>query len=555
MDYKEEIKRQIPSDIPASYLAGGEPLFYAFECVLLQTENHNSYTFTVVNINDGRKCVISRRKNPLYAGEDIKFAEKIWQSSIAGARLLEIEKPFGEKIDFEKCEKTLKLIFRELLENQSLRVKQEQIAMASHILNAMHNRCSTLVESETGTTLAYLVASIIILRGRVNDFWNTGFYPDMQYVDYAKLPIVIATSNISLQKAILTEYIPQISKIMLHHGIIKKPITAAFSQSKKNIICDKRLAAQIKFENDPAIKEQLEQLQYTVEIDLSEIPELPQHIKNKICVAGRCGASTCSRYTYCRYISKLEKIRSNEFDIQICTHSYLLADSLRRVEGKRALIPNFQLVVINEADSYISASRLLYTSKFSDNELPDIIDSVKRLVYINPETEAKALSFLNILEDKNNRLFRNPNKNVVSPEYVDDTKNLTVTIDSDSARHLRKIREIITSLTELLELKPIKSESAIHLSKITGNISTLLKKVSELARVSKNIYWYEQTETKNILCSIPKDLGEKLFENQWSNGVPTIFVSGKLSTSDDFSNIKSRLGLGKIGSKLTEYRK
>ena len=58
MDLKAEIIRYIPTDIPQAYLAGGEPLFYAFECVLIETKKHNGYTYTAVNISNGRRRVI-----------------------------------------------------------------------------------------------------------------------------------------------------------------------------------------------------------------------------------------------------------------------------------------------------------------------------------------------------------------------------------------------------------------------------------------------------------------------------------------------------------------
>ena len=41
-----------------------------------------------------------------------------------------------------------------------------------------------------------------------------------------KLPIVISTSSVALQDAILTEYLPDLSAILLDEGIITAPITA-----------------------------------------------------------------------------------------------------------------------------------------------------------------------------------------------------------------------------------------------------------------------------------------------------------------------------------------
>ena len=545
--------QKIPTDIPQAYLAGGEAIFYAFECVLLQTETYNGFIFTAVNINNGKKKIISRRKNPLYLGDEIKMAEKIWQSGIAGTKRLEIDRPFGSHINFKKCEETLEIIFREILINHDFVVRPEQIEMAKHILLAIYKHNSALIESGTGTgkTLAYLVAAIIVSRGRINDFWNMGLYSGLQYTDYENLPVVIATSSIALQKA-LTEYIPQISDLLLKYGVIRTPIKSVLRKGKNHYICDKRLDAQLLFENDSSIKNQLEQLRFTPEIDLAEIPSLPPRIKNKICVSERCDAKNCSRYKHCRYINHLEQANSAKFDIHICNHNYLLADTLRRSEGKKPLIKNYQLLILDEAHKYLSVSQNMYSKNISENELPSLINSIKRLVFINSETEEKVKVVLDLLADKNIRLFKHLNKSIIPPDDDDDdTERLVVNIDSDVTRHIRKIREFIAILSEILELNQIKSESLLYLRQISGDLNSLLIKITEIAAISKNIYWYEQIENENTLYAMPKDLNLRLFNNQW-NKVPTIFISGTLSAGGDFSHIKRTLGLDRLGNRLTE---
>lgn len=151
-----------------------------------------------------------------------------------------------------------------------------------------------------GKTLSYLIAAIIVKRGRLNDFWNPGFYPEMSTIDAANMPIVIATSSIALQKALLTEYIPNLSEILVDNGIIRTPISAVLRKGKNHKICDRLLNAQIKFETDSEIKTQLEALQHTLNIDLDE-SSLPQRIKDKICVSDGCNAKDCSQYGMCRY--------------------------------------------------------------------------------------------------------------------------------------------------------------------------------------------------------------------------------------------------------------
>lgn len=50
-----------------------------------------------------------------------------------------------------------------------------------------------------------------------------------------KLPIVISTSSVALQDAILTEYLPDLSAILLDEGIITAPITAVVRKGKERL--------------------------------------------------------------------------------------------------------------------------------------------------------------------------------------------------------------------------------------------------------------------------------------------------------------------------------
>lgn len=76
-------------------------------------------------------------------------------------------------------------------------------------------------------TLAYLVGCIL---------WQ------MHRPERMKLPIVISTSSVALQDAILTEYLPDLSAILLDEGIITAPITAVVRKGKERFVCDARLA-------------------------------------------------------------------------------------------------------------------------------------------------------------------------------------------------------------------------------------------------------------------------------------------------------------------------
>ena len=84
-------------------------------------------------------------------------------------------------------------IFREILPRHGMAVREEQIALCHEILDTLYNKEISLCEAGVGIgkTLAYLVACIL---------WQ------MHRPSQLKMPVVISTSSVALQDAILNEY-------------------------------------------------------------------------------------------------------------------------------------------------------------------------------------------------------------------------------------------------------------------------------------------------------------------------------------------------------------
>ncbi len=54
--------------------------------------------------------------------------------------------------------------------------------------------------------------------------------------------------------------------------------------------------------------------------------------------------------------------------------------------------------------------------------------------------------------------------------------------------------------------------------------------------------------------NVPKDLGKRLFADQWSKGIPTILTSETLSKSGQYSHIEQSLGMKTPDIRLTETK-
>lgn len=554
---QREISRTVPREIPIRFSANSTPLFTAYGCVLLERDTGKSCIYTALNIKSGKREVISHRTNPLTTSGVEAMAEKIRLSGVAGAGKLEADRPFGDTIALENCLEMLTAVFKEILPQHGYTVRVEQFSLAEHILNAIQRSSVSLAEAEVGTgkTLAYLVPAILAKRGRLGGYCNMSVHTGTPYVELANMPIIVATSSIALQKAIVTDYIPALSDILLEHGVIKTPLTAVIRKGREHYACERNLRAHIPYEHDVKMKQILEGLlEPNATIDLAEIDGLTAHTKRNIAVPDRCH-SNCPHRNSCSYLRFREQAGSPVIDIQVCNHNYLLADTLRRRDGQRPIIPNYQSIIIDEAHKFLQAARSMYSSELSSLSLSEIKDGMFGLKLKHELTQKLAQRTAKKLSDESKRLFRGLNENVKKEDTDDETDRFTAEIDADASRHLRNIRDISDRLIELLDSEPLAGKGAGRKSQILWELEQVRDQAAALARYSELICWLKTGDDENRLCDIPKDLSKRLYTDLWSKGVPIVLTSGTLSAGGDFSHIKRALGLEHIGNRLTETSK
>ena len=106
----------------------------------------------------------------------------------------------------EQAHGEVERIFRNLLPQNGMAVREEQISLCHAMLDALFQNKIILCDAGTGIgkTYAYLTACILLQK----------FYPARVQ------PVLISTSSVALQDAIMKEYIPFLSKIFLENRII-----------------------------------------------------------------------------------------------------------------------------------------------------------------------------------------------------------------------------------------------------------------------------------------------------------------------------------------------
>jgi len=548
MPEKEAVLAEISREVPEKFKDRAGFVMNAYGCSVFENcVSEHKFIYTAVNNVSGKSEIIDRRKTPLTNDEKklVKFALKIRDCGVGGLGRLEV----GEGTTLAKLKQIVRELFREILPKYGYKIREEQIKLAEELLDAINGRKTLLAEAPTGLgkTLVYIIIGILIRRSGINLFWSSGCFPGMTYVEYLRMGILVSTSSIALQKAIRAEVIPELSRILTEQGIIREPIKAVLRKGREHYICEYNLIEYIPFENDPKIRQELNRLLTDYDaIDLAETDALTAQVKNKIKVPTKCYVN-CPLLYSCRYCLFRETAKKTGYDFIICNHQLLLADMKLRAEDSKGILPPYQTLILDEAHKVLPAARTLYGAELSAEAIPIVSNLLAELNFtplVAPETDSWKIirDVVGMLSEKlykaNNRLFSKDD----AGEQCDKT--------------LRKIREITDLLLKYLpksrEFKVLRDERLKH------SLLWVLKHISSAAEDLSDsdimIRWFvtDSEDERTAIGGIPKDLKDRLYNDLWKRGIPTMLTSGTLSVGGDFTALKQSLGLDHKQIRLAE---
>ena len=184
-------------------------------------------------------------------------------------------------------------VFMKLMPARGMTERPEQIALSHRMLEALQNGSIALCDAGTGIgkTYAYLVAGI-------------AFHKERAARGLTFQPIHISTSSIALQNAVLKEYIPFLSELLIEDGRITEPIQAVIRKGKHHYTCDDRLERRLrqvnmKKKNKAAADALLSLMEH---LDADEAERLSDYDRERVTVPQVCDC----RRSSCRYLAFLE---------------------------------------------------------------------------------------------------------------------------------------------------------------------------------------------------------------------------------------------------------
>lgn len=409
-------------------------------------------------------------------------------------------------------------IFRKILPETGMNVREEQIQLCHIMLDALLNRKIALCDAGVGIgkTYAYLSACIIMQKYAAGPF-------KMAKSD----PIVISTSSISLQKAIIEEYIPFLSRVFTENGIIHRPIRTVVRKGKEHFVCDIRLIQRLEaVENKIKNADQKKALfSLRRHYDLDKIQGLSGYDRRHVCVPKFCPRE-CPEKVGCRYQRYLKRAKEPDIFIQICNHNYLLADASHRVKGYRPLLADYQALIVDEAHQLPEAARQMYGKKLGMSEVKEICKALEKEHQSKDAALLKA-EFGKLLEFiKENAPREGSEGRLLLSEECKKTIEAWVT-------RFRKLNNKLKNVIPSWVFNQLE-EAEIILNYFSNSNGSYI------------LYFQQDSAQLPVFCATSRKASRMLKESLWDRGIPAILTSGTLKAGTNFERTKQVMGLNDV---------
>ena len=404
-----------------------------------------------------------------------------------------------------KAHKLIDHIFQDLLPAHGMAQRPEQIQLSHRMLEAMQDGKIALCDAGTGIgkTYAYLAAATA-----------ASAFPTGQIAR----PIIISTSSIALQNAVLTEYLPLLSCVLMADGILTKPLKAVIRKGKSHYVCDERLDRRLRqvypAKKNPEALTALRTLRET--LDMDRVSHLSGYDRERVCVPQVCDC----KQRDCRYQRFLKTCDKDQFLFQICNHNLLVADAIHRSEGKRPIFPEHSIIIVDEAHKLPETAQQMLGVTLAAEEIRNLILQLK---------EERYLLAAEMLEDSTGPLLRK----LAQPREEAEPVEACLRLLTAPSRTLPIIQRQIGSL-----LSPLGS----------CQLNTVLDAVRLFTSPQTDMIFYTAEDVSTggaMLCAAAGDITQRIKKILWQPDQAFVLTSGTMAVGSDFRRFKTQAGLEK----------
>ncbi len=393
-----------------------------------------------------------------------------------------------------------------------------QLEMADAIADAIESKQNLIAEAGTGTgkTFAYLASAI--LSGKKT---------------------IISTGTKNLQDQLFNKDLPVIRKAM------KTPFMAALLKGRSNYLCTYRLqnslTSTLGFSKEDAqalaqINSWAKRTKTGDTSEMSEVSEANPIWYQATSTLDNCLGQDCSEYADC-FLVKARK-KAQEADVLVVNHHLLCADWSLRDGGFGELLPNAEVVIIDEAHQLADTASNFLGITLGSKQLNDLSQDAL-MEYFKDATDIPALR-------------------TACEDMEHEIKDLRLAFGMELKRGdwqdianspklmggIKSVKEQLQRLTEQLKLASVKTKALESCYKraeeITGQLDLILDD-----RSGKWIRWYEIHRKTFTLSLTPLDIAAEFNGFMQQHKAAWIFTSATLSIANSFDYFANNLGLTK----------
>jgi ATP-dependent DNA helicase DinG len=401
-----------------------------------------------------------------------------------------------------------------------------QIEMAEKIASAIAHQQHLIAEAGTGTgkTFAYLIPAI--LSGK---------------------KVIISTGTKNLQDQLFNKDLPLIRKVLN-----KRLFKASLLKGRGNYLCTYRLEHALNSafgysQEDAAALAQIKAWSKRTKAgDVSEVVDV--HDGDPVwyhatSTTDNCLGQNCPDYTDC-FLTKARK-QAQEADIVVVNHHLLCADWSIREIGFGELLPDAEVVVIDEAHQLADTASNFLGVTVSGKQLVDLADDT----LVEYFTDAKDMPDLRTacedlqLEVKDMRLAFGLELRRGDWQDIETNPKLSGALES--------LQKQLARLTNQLERALVRSkglESCFDRAEaLDAQLEMLIKD-----KDGQWIKWYETYSKSFTLSRTPLDIAKEFRGFMARHKATWIFTSATLSVANNFVHFSKSLGLSNAESQSWE---
>ena len=393
----------------------------------------------------------------------------------------------------------------------------QQIEMATAITSAIEDKSNAIIEAGTGTgkTYAYLVP---ILLQQKKAIVSTGTKTLQDQLFYQDLPTILRLLGLSTRVSLL--------------------------KGRSNYLCPERLSRNIKvmsgtFESDllSRLVRVREWSQLSRTGDLNELSD-----KDTDSVGGlitsttdNCLGGECPSLEICPLYRAREKAAGA--DLVVVNHHLLIADLAMKEESISPLLPDVEVVVVDEAHQISSVARHFFGETVTSGQLKELSRDVERELQLlgndHPEMRRAALGIEESVAGLTRAFSLNGTADLEELLTMSEVKDAVEEMDLS-----------LSNLAEFLEASAIRSKVLQQCYQRCARLIDRFAVLTEQVEAdSEYAHWIERQEKSFTLRLSPVAIADSLAPFFHDQSKSWIFTSATLTVAEKFDHVRNLLGL------------